>query len=60
MAEASHRRLVLGNSMGPDADEVGDRWAPGLDSWYSSSGIKLKLCSHLDTPRTKLVAEVIC
>ena len=36
---------------------VGDRWAPGLDSWCLSSGVKLKLCSHPDTPRTKLVAE---
>ena len=55
MIEASHRRPVLGNSMGPDAGEVGDRWAPGLDSWCLPSGVKLKLCSHLDTPRTKLV-----
>ena len=37
--------------------EVGDRWAPGLDSWCLSSGVRLKLCSHPDTPRTKLVAE---
>ena len=36
---------------------VGDRWAPGLDSWYLSSGIKFKLCSHPDTPRTELMAE---
>ena len=31
--------------------------APGLDSWCLSSGLKLKLCFHPDTPRTKLVAE---
>ena len=37
--------------------EVGDRWAPGLDSWCLSSGVKFKLCSHPDTPRTKLMAE---
>ena len=37
--------------------EVGDRWAPGLDSWCLSSGVKLNLCSHPDTLRTKLVAE---
>ena len=37
--------------------EVGDRWAPGLDSGCLSSGAKLKLCSHPDTPRTKVVAE---
>ena len=49
------QKPVLGNSMGPDAGEVGDRWAPGLDSWCLPSGVKLKLCSHLDTPRTKLV-----
>ena len=30
---------------------------PGLDTWSLSSGVKLKLCSHPDTPRTKLVAE---
>ena len=38
--------------------EVRDRCAPGLDSWCSSSGVKLKLCSHPDTPRTKLVAKI--
>ena len=31
--------------------------APGLDNWCLSSGLKLKLCFHPDTPRTKLVAE---
>ena len=36
--------------------EVGDRWALGLDSWCLSSGVKVKLCSHPDTARTKLVA----
>ena len=36
--------------------EVGDRWAPVLDR-YLSNGLKLKFCSHPDTPRTKLVAE---
>ena len=42
----------------PTSDtEVGNRCAPGLDSWYLTSGVKLKLCSHPDTPRTKLVAE---
>ena len=42
----------------PTSDtEVGNRCAPGLDSWYLSSGVKLKLCSHPDTPRTKLVVE---
>lgn len=30
---------------------------PGLDRWCMSSGIKLKFLSHLNTPRTKLVAE---
>ena len=40
-----------------DLIEVGDTWGPGLDSWGLSSGVKLKLCSHPDTPRTKLVAE---
>ena len=34
-----------------------DRWAPGLDSWCLSSGLKLKLCSHPAAPRTKLEAE---
>ena len=43
----------------PTSDtEVGDRWAPGLDSWCLSSGVKLKLCSHPDTPRTKLVQKL--
>ena len=37
--------------------EVGDRWAPGMDSWCLSNGLKLKLCSQPDTPKTKLVAE---
>ena len=37
--------------------EVGDRLALGLDSWYLSSGVKVKLCSHPDSARTKLVAE---
>ena len=38
--------------------EVGDRWAPWLDSWYLSNEVKLELCSHADTPRTKkLVAK---
>ena len=37
--------------------EIGDTWTPGLDSWCLSSGVKFKLCSHPDTPRTKLVAE---
>ena len=37
--------------------EVGHRCAPGLDSWCPSSGVKFKLCSHPDTPRTKLVAK---
>ena len=37
--------------------EVGDRWAPGLHRWCLSSGVKVKLCSPPDTPRTKLVAE---
>ena len=37
--------------------EVENRRAPRLDSWYLSSGVKLKLCSHSDSPRTKLVAE---
>jgi len=36
---------------------VRDRWASGLDLWGSSNGIKLKLCSHPDTLRTKLVAQ---
>ena len=36
--------------------EVGDRWALRLDSWCLSSGVKVKLCSHPDTARTKLVA----
>ena len=26
--------------------------APWLDTWYLSSGVKFKLCSHPDTPRT--------
>ena len=40
----------------PTSDtEVGNRCAPGLDSWYLTSGVKLKLYSHLDTPGTKLV-----
>ena len=30
---------------------------PGLHSWGLSSGVKFKLCSHPDTPRTKLPAE---
>ena len=37
--------------------EVRDRWAPGLDSWNLSDGVKFKLCYHPDTPRAKLVAE---
>ena len=42
----------------PDGEtEVGDRWAPGPDSRCLSSGVKVKLRSHLDTPRTKLVAR---
>ena len=42
----------------PTSDtEVENRCAPRLDSWYLSSGVKLKLCSHSDSPRTKSVAE---
>ena len=37
--------------------DIGDRGASGLDRWYLSSGLKLKLCSHSHTPRTNLVAE---
>ena len=37
--------------------EVGDRWAPKLDSWYLSRRVKFKLCSHPDTPRMKLVTK---
>ena len=33
------------------------RWAPGLDTWCLSTGVKFKLCSHPDTSRTKLVAK---
>ena len=34
---------------------------PGLHSWGLSSGVKFKLCSHPDTPGTKLVAKAeIC
>ena len=40
-----------------NGSEVGDREAPGLDSWCLASGVKLKLWSHPDTPGTKLVAE---
>ena len=29
----------------------------GWDTWFLSSGVKLKLCSHTDPPRTKLVAK---
>ena len=36
--------------------EVGDRWASRPDSWYLSSGVKLKLPFSPDTPRTKLMA----
>ena len=39
---------------------VGGGWASGLDSWYLSSGIKLKLCFSPDAPRTKLMAETKC
>ena len=35
---------------------MGGRWAPGLDMCLSS-GVKFKLCSHSDTPRTKLVVK---
>ena len=34
-----------------------DSSTPGLDRWCMSSGIKFKFLSHLNTPRTKLVAE---
>ena len=47
---------LLGNSYSIPV-EVADRWASGLDSWCLSGGVKFKLCSHPDTPRTKLVAE---
>ena len=33
------------------------RWAPGLDTWCLSTGVKFKPCSHPDTSRTKLVAK---
>ena len=51
-----NKELNSGN-LSPCHTEVGDRWAPGLDSWCLSSGVKLKLCSHPGTPKTKLVAE---
>ena len=38
-------------------NEVGDRWASGLDTWYLSSEVKFKHCSHPDIPRTKLVVK---
>ena len=47
---------LLGNSYSIPV-EVADRWASGLDSWCLSGGVKFKLCSHPDTPRTKLVAK---
>ena len=51
-------RYREGRMFFPTSDtEVGNRCAPGLDSWYLSSGVKVKLCSHPDTPRTKLVVE---
>ena len=37
--------------------EAGDRWFPGPYSWCLWSGVKRKLWSHAETPRTKLVAE---
>ena len=52
------QKPVLGNSMGPDAGEVGDRWDPRLNSWCSSNEVKLKLCSYPDTPKTKLVEKL--
>ena len=36
---------------------VASRWAPGLDSRCWSNRVKLELCSHLNTARTKLVAR---
>ena len=47
---------LLGNSYSIPV-EVADRWASGLDSWCLSGGVKFKLYSHPDTPRTKLVAK---
>ena len=43
--------------MFPGLDEEVDRWAPGLDNWCLSNGVKLKFSSHPDTPRIKLEAE---
>ena len=37
--------------------EVVGFWVPGLDSWYLPSAVDFKLCSHPDTPRTKLVVK---
>ena len=42
----------------PEVDVTQETDGPlGLDSCCLSSGVKLKLCSHPDTPRTKLVAD---
>ena len=49
--------LILILTFGRVPNEVRDREASGLDSWCLSGGVKFKLCSHLDTPRAKPMAE---
>ena len=44
---STHRRPELGN-VGPDAGEVGGRWAPQLDSWCLPRGVNMKFSSHLE------------
>lgn len=36
--------ILLGSYFMYKDNKVGDRWAPRLDSWYLSNGVKLKFC----------------